>query len=175
MLRLEPQYHGKIYIQIKNMKLNILLSALLIFITLGCKGQKIQPIKNQPTSRIDSIKSTLNLTSNQMLMLKKNDTVISELALIIKDSSKIDRAKKRVTMFFDGKYDLKKLWVSIQLERILQGGNFEFSNDVDPNKALHIENAEEVSQFMKKFDSTVTKKVIFKKKVVKDSIKKKKQ
>lgn len=155
------------------MKLNILLSALLIFITLGCKGQKIQPLKNQPTSRIDSIKSALKLTNNQMLLLKKNDTVISELALIIKDSTKIDRAKKRVTMFFDGKYDLKKLWVSIQLERILQGGNFEFSDEVDPKKAMHFENAEEFNEFLKKFDSTVTKNVILKKEVVKDSTNKK--
>lgn len=156
-----------------NMKINTVISIILLFLTFSCKGQNIKLKKNQPISRIDSVKSAFKLTNNQMLRLKKNDTVISELALIIKDSTKINRAKNRINMFFDGKYDLKKLWISIQLERILKDGNFEFSDEIDPKKAMHFETVEELKHFTTKLDSTLKKGVNVKKKVVKDSTNKK--
>jgi hypothetical protein len=156
------------------LKSNLLLCISLLLI-LSCKSQndleKKKLVNNIELNKIDSIKSILKLTDNQMVSLVKNDTVINELSLIIKDSSKIQNTKKRLDMFFTGKYDSKKLWVSLQLERILESGSFKLSDSIDPKNAIHFKNAKEVKIFMKKIDSVLKQKVTVK---VKDSTKKKK-
>lgn len=155
------------------LKSNLLLCVFLLLI-LSCKSQidfkKKKLVNNIELSKVDSIKSILKLTDDQMVSLLKNDAVINELILIIKDSSKIQNARKRLDMFFTGKYDSKKLWVSLQLERILESGNFKLSDSIDPKNALHLKNAKEIEMFMKKMDSVLEQNV-----KVKDSTNRKKQ
>ena len=152
----------------------------LIFCSFfSCYSQKVIEKNNQNEKTetlsnydIELLKSTYDLSKEKLALLSVSDSIKKELLLLAKDSIKSKSAKKRLNAFFENKYDLKKLYISLKLERVLEGGSFEFTDSL-PRNTIEFKSAEEFNNFTTKLDSVLKKGVNLKKEVVKDTIKKK--
>lgn len=145
---------------------------LLISIIQISYSQKTE-IKNKDSIKLNLIKHQYNLSDLELNKIKKNDSVIKQLVLLLKDSTKIENVKSRLKSYYEGKYNLKDLIFTLKLERLLKSGSFELSDSVDFKKAIHFKNVEELNKFVKKVDDTLMKNLNFDKK--RDSIQLKKK
>ncbi|WP_046759336.1 hypothetical protein [Kordia jejudonensis] len=154
----------------------IILLISVIQISYSQKGE----IKSKDSTKFQSnnnklslIKEQYDLSDSKLFQLTKNDSVINELILLLKDSTKIERVKYRLASYYDGKYNVEDLIFTLKLERLLKSGCFELSDSVDFKRAVHFKSVEELNRFVKKIDDTLVKNLNFDKR--KDSIKQRKK
>jgi hypothetical protein len=147
-----------------NQLITLTFSIITFLFSIDCISQEIT--KKGKIEKIDLLKSNLQLDDQKIQLIIENDSIVNEVLLTIKDTTRIANVKRRLDSFYLGNYNTKKLILALQMERILESGNsFEFSDNLDQKKSLHFNSVEQfkkhsdsVSQNLKK--NTTLKRVI---------------
>ena len=158
-------------------KFNIKLKINVIFflvILLSCNAQKNDSVNYSTNQdiRLNTIIDSLKLSSENLEILKSNQTVLNEVYISIKDTLDLKIIKRDLDSFFLKKYTEKDIITNLELNRAFKKstGFFTVKKDIDPN-APRFESIEEI----KKYIDSITRgiKNNTKVNVVNDSLRKK--